>query len=106
MLNHVLNLIQDLRFQHLNRIINHETLNQVQGDKIVLTTQFRGEREKFLTEKRMVDEEILRLLKEHSIRFVSGEQISRQLKVTRTAIWKRVKRLRALGYEIEASTRT
>ena len=54
----------------------------------------------------MVDEEILRLLKDHSPEFLSGEGISRRLKVTRAAIWKRVRHLRALGYEIEASTRT
>jgi BirA family biotin operon repressor/biotin-[acetyl-CoA-carboxylase] ligase len=54
----------------------------------------------------MVDEEILRLLKDHSPGFFSGEEISRRLKVTRAAIWKRVRHLRALGYEIEASTRT
>jgi BirA family biotin operon repressor/biotin-[acetyl-CoA-carboxylase] ligase len=54
----------------------------------------------------MVDEEILRLLKDHSTGFLSGEEISRRLKVTRAAIWKRVRGLRALGYEIEASTRT
>jgi len=53
-----------------------------------------------------VDEEILRLLKNHSPEFLSGEKISRRLKVTRAAIWKRVRDLRALGYEIEASTRT
>jgi BirA family biotin operon repressor/biotin-[acetyl-CoA-carboxylase] ligase len=54
----------------------------------------------------MVDEEILRLLKSHSPGFLSGEEISRRLKVTRAAIWKRMRHLRALGYEIEASTRT
>ena len=54
----------------------------------------------------MMDEEILRLLKDHSTGFLSGEEISRRLKVTRAAIWKRVRGLRALGYEIEASTRT
>jgi BirA family biotin operon repressor/biotin-[acetyl-CoA-carboxylase] ligase len=53
-----------------------------------------------------VDEEIIRLLKDHSSGFLSGEEISRRLKVTRAAIWKRVKHLRTLGYEIEASTRT
>jgi BirA family biotin operon repressor/biotin-[acetyl-CoA-carboxylase] ligase len=53
-----------------------------------------------------VEEEILRLLKDHSSSFLSGEEISRRLKVTRAAIWKRVRHLRALGYEIEASTRT
>jgi len=53
-----------------------------------------------------MDEEILQLLREHPSAFLSGEEISRRLKVTRTAVWKRVKRLRTLGYEIEASTRS
>jgi BirA family biotin operon repressor/biotin-[acetyl-CoA-carboxylase] ligase len=53
-----------------------------------------------------MDEEILRLLKEHPSVFLSGEEISHQLKVTRTAIWKRVKYLKSLGYEIEASTKS
>jgi len=50
--------------------------------------------------------EILRLLKEHRSNFVSGEEMCRHLKVTRTAVWKRIGALRALGYEIEASPRT
>jgi BirA family biotin operon repressor/biotin-[acetyl-CoA-carboxylase] ligase len=54
----------------------------------------------------MMDEEILRLLREHPSVFLSGEEISRRLKVTRTAVWKRVTHLRTLGYEIEASTRS
>jgi BirA family biotin operon repressor/biotin-[acetyl-CoA-carboxylase] ligase len=65
-----------------------------------------GRGKNFLIEGRTVDEEILRLLKDHSPGFLSGEEISRQLKVTRAAIWKRVRHLKALGYEIEASTRT
>ncbi|MGQ9646934.1 MAG: biotin--[acetyl-CoA-carboxylase] ligase [Thermodesulfobacteriota bacterium] len=52
-----------------------------------------------------MDEELLRLLKNRSPGFLSGEEISRQLKVTRVAVWKRIRNLRALGYEIEASTR-
>ncbi len=52
-----------------------------------------------------MDEEILRLLREHSSGFLSGEEISRRLKVTRTAIWKRVEQLRSLGYEIKATPR-
>jgi len=52
-----------------------------------------------------MDEEILQLLREHSSTFLSGEEMSRRLKVTRTAVWKRIQRLRTLGYEIEASTR-
>ncbi len=51
-------------------------------------------------------EEILRLLREHPSDFVSGEEISRRLKVTRTAVWKRIRGLRTLGYEIEAARRS
>ena len=53
-----------------------------------------------------MDEEIIQLLRDHSSEFFSGEQISRHLRVSRTAVWKRIQRLRALGYEIEASTRS
>ena len=53
-----------------------------------------------------MDEEILQLLRESSPAFLSGEEISRRLKVSRTAVWKRMKHLRTLGYEIEASTRS
>ena len=53
-----------------------------------------------------MDEEILQLLRDHSSEFLSGEEISLRLKVSRTAVWKRIGRLRALGYEIEASTRS
>jgi BirA family transcriptional regulator, biotin operon repressor / biotin---[acetyl-CoA-carboxylase] ligase len=53
-----------------------------------------------------MDEEILQLLREHPSAFLSGEEISRRLKVSRTAVWKRMERLRAMGYEIEASTRS
>jgi BirA family biotin operon repressor/biotin-[acetyl-CoA-carboxylase] ligase len=54
----------------------------------------------------MMDEKILQLLRERSPGFLSGEEISHRLKVTRTAVWKRMKHLRTLGYEIKASTRT
>jgi BirA family biotin operon repressor/biotin-[acetyl-CoA-carboxylase] ligase len=53
----------------------------------------------------MMDEEILRLLRSHPSDFVSGEEISRLLKLSRTAIWKRVRNLRTLGYVIEALPR-
>jgi BirA family transcriptional regulator, biotin operon repressor / biotin---[acetyl-CoA-carboxylase] ligase len=52
-----------------------------------------------------MDEEILRLLRLHPSDFVSGEEISRLLKLSRTAIWKRVKNLRTSGYVIEALPR-
>ena len=53
-----------------------------------------------------MNEEILQLLRDHSSEFLSGEEISHRLKVSRTAVWKRVQGLRTLGYEIEASTRS
>ena len=54
----------------------------------------------------MMDEEILQLLRDAPSIFLSGEEISRRLKVSRTTVWKRMKQLRAAGYEIEASTRS
>jgi BirA family transcriptional regulator, biotin operon repressor / biotin---[acetyl-CoA-carboxylase] ligase len=53
-----------------------------------------------------MDEEILQLLREDPTAFLSGEEISRHLRVSRTAVWKRIQRLKARGYEIEASTRS
>ncbi len=53
-----------------------------------------------------MDEAILQLLRDHSSTFLSGEEVSRRLRVSRTAVWKRIQRLRTLGYEIEASTRS
>src|SRR4030042_4739984 len=53
-----------------------------------------------------MNDEILRLLKERSSDFVSGEEISRRLRITRTAVWKRMRNLRTLGYVIEAFPRS
>lgn len=53
-----------------------------------------------------MDDEILKLLRESHSDFLSGEEISHRLKISRTAVWKRINSLRALGYEIEASTRS
>ncbi len=50
-------------------------------------------------------ETILRLLKERSPEYVSGEEICKCLNVTRTAIWKHIEALRDSGYEIEARPR-
>ena len=54
----------------------------------------------------MIDEQILGLLKSHPSEFISGEEISRRLGLTRTAVWKRIRNLRESGYIIEASTRS
>ncbi len=50
----------------------------------------------------MNNEHIIRLLKEKND-FVSGAEIANTLKVTRTAVWKRINILRGKGYTIEAS---
>lgn len=53
----------------------------------------------------MVRHDILYLLAEHPEGYVSGEKISQQLKVTRSAIWKQIKILKEEGFEIEAQTK-
>lgn len=53
-----------------------------------------------------MDEDIIKFLKENEKKFISGERISEALNVSRTAIWKRIKRLRQMGYMIDASPRT
>ena len=45
---------------------------------------------------------ILRLFREAGSGFVSGESISRELNISRTAVWKHINGLRASGYSIEA----
>ncbi|WP_123040768.1 biotin--[acetyl-CoA-carboxylase] ligase [Cohnella candidum] len=48
---------------------------------------------------------LLSLLEAEAGAFVSGEEISRQLGVSRTAVWKQIRKLEAEGYEIEAVPR-
>ncbi|KMT22038.1 biotin--[acetyl-CoA-carboxylase] ligase [Clostridium cylindrosporum] len=47
---------------------------------------------------------VLEYLKE-SMNYVSGEDMSRELGVSRTAIWKNIKKLKELGYNIESSSK-
>ncbi len=48
--------------------------------------------------------EILNLLKAHTDTYLSGEKISQMLGVSRTAIWKHIKQLKAEGYAIASVT--
>ncbi|HML32813.1 MULTISPECIES: biotin--[acetyl-CoA-carboxylase] ligase [Sporomusa] len=48
---------------------------------------------------------ILELLKKNSDQYISGENISQLLKVSRTAVWKHIRALKQAGYEIEAHPR-
>ena len=50
-----------------------------------------------------MQEKIIKLLRK-SDGFVSGEEISRQLNVSRSAVWKAINALRAQGYQIESVT--
>jgi BirA family transcriptional regulator, biotin operon repressor / biotin---[acetyl-CoA-carboxylase] ligase len=50
----------------------------------------------------IADTTILRLFREAGNGFVSGELISRELRVSRTAVWKHINGLRDAGYIIEA----
>lgn len=48
---------------------------------------------------------ILNMLRKYSNEYLSGEEISRQLAVSRTAIWKHIQTLKQNGYDIEAHPR-
>jgi len=45
---------------------------------------------------------VLSYLKSHNSEFLSGEDLSDILKISRVAIWKHVKKIRSLGYKIES----
>lgn len=47
-------------------------------------------------------EKILNLLNEHANVYLSGEQISQLLGISRTAVWKHIKALKSAGYDIES----
>lgn len=48
---------------------------------------------------------IIEALKEHSHTFISGEELSQKLGVSRTAVWKVIKQLKEEGYQIESVSR-
>ncbi|GBF32046.1 biotin--protein ligase [Desulfocucumis palustris] len=47
---------------------------------------------------------VLRLLRENSPGYISGEEICKRMGVSRTAIWKHIQALRAEGYDIDSQT--
>ncbi|WP_458122011.1 biotin--[acetyl-CoA-carboxylase] ligase [Paenibacillus sp. Z6-24] len=53
----------------------------------------------------MRDEQLLALLTERPGEYISGEEISRRMAVSRTAVWKGINRLKEQGYEFESVTR-
>lgn len=50
-------------------------------------------------------EDIFNFLRKHQNEFVSGQQISEQLGVSRTAVWKHIRALKQKGYVIESYTK-
>lgn len=48
---------------------------------------------------------IIRLLARYPGQYVSGAKMSEELKVSRTAVWKQIRKLENEGYEFEASTK-
>ncbi|HKI51633.1 MAG TPA: biotin--[acetyl-CoA-carboxylase] ligase [Geothermobacteraceae bacterium] len=49
-------------------------------------------------------EKILRLFRARNSDYLSGEELSQELGISRTAVWKHIRALRALGYQIDAVT--
>ena len=47
-------------------------------------------------------DKILSFFRSHAGQFVSGQEISHELAISRTAVWKQIKGLRELGFKIEA----
>jgi BirA family biotin operon repressor/biotin-[acetyl-CoA-carboxylase] ligase len=50
----------------------------------------------------MLDDKILSFFKKHQAGYISGEELSQELDISRTAVWKHIERLREEGYDIEA----
>lgn len=50
----------------------------------------------------MLDEKILKVLREETDSYVSGEELCKSAGISRAAIWKHIEKLRGEGYEIEA----
>lgn len=49
-------------------------------------------------------DKILELFRQNSDKYLSGQDISHELNISRTAVWKQVKTLRGMGFEIEAKS--
>ena len=45
---------------------------------------------------------VLSFLKSHKAEYLSGQDLSDILKISRVAVWKHIKKIRVLGYQIES----
>ncbi|WP_068781710.1 biotin--[acetyl-CoA-carboxylase] ligase [Paenibacillus sp. GM2] len=53
----------------------------------------------------MESNRLLQMLLDHPGQYISGEELSRRLSISRTAVWKQINKLRQDGYEFEAVSR-
>ncbi|MDE1866888.1 MAG: biotin--[acetyl-CoA-carboxylase] ligase [Thaumarchaeota archaeon] len=51
-------------------------------------------------------DKIVRLLKSNQSEFLSGEELSRSLRLSRAAVWKNIKKLQLLGYKIKSKQKS
>lgn len=45
---------------------------------------------------------VLSFLKSHNTEYLSGQDLSDVLRISRVAVWKHIKKIRELGYKIES----
>ena len=55
-----------------------------------------------VTDGTTIDQHILEIFRATPGEVVSGEELSSNLKISRTAVWKHIRNLKSLGYRIEA----
>ena len=67
-------------------------------------TKLAGKKFTLTSESNSINAKILELLRSKSHDYISGEQLSKELMMSRTAIWKHINALREFGYHIEAIT--
>ncbi|MCP4404903.1 MAG: biotin--[acetyl-CoA-carboxylase] ligase [bacterium] len=67
-------------------------------------TKLPGKKFTLTSANTSINAKILDLLRSKSHDFISGEQLSKELKMSRTAIWKHINTLRDFGYHVEAIT--
>ena len=67
-------------------------------------TKLPGKKFTLTSESTSINAKILELLRSKSHEYISGEQLSKELEMSRTAVWKHINALREFGYHIEAIT--
>jgi BirA family transcriptional regulator, biotin operon repressor / biotin---[acetyl-CoA-carboxylase] ligase len=69
-----------------------------------MPSKFPGKKFTLTEDHLSINARILEVLRAKAHTYISGEQLSRELNMSRTAVWKHVNVLRTLGYRVEAIT--